>query len=153
MLAEMNSACYYDGMNLNLIIKEAIAKGAAHTVRKPMASVRHDIAAIKKQMMVLRRTVRELQRTVGTRSVEVTAVAGETELKRKRRPTGSGIRKLRQKLGLTQAQFGKLLGVSSLSVSKWEGAKGPVSMRLRALIAIRKARGLGKREAQKAVQG
>lgn len=140
-------------MNLNLILKEAIASGAARTVRKPMASVRHDVAALKRQVAVLNRTVRELQRTVGKKPAALPEPdAAGAELKRKRRPTGDGIRKLRQKLGLTQAQFGKLLGVSSLSISKWEGTTGPVSMRLRTLVAIRKARGLGKREAQKALQ-
>ena len=38
--------------------------------------------------------------------------------------TGLAIKKLREKKGLTQAQLGDLLGVSSKAVSKWETAKG-----------------------------
>jgi len=59
---------------------------------------------------------------------------------------------MRTKLGLTQAQFGKLLGVSSLSVSKWERTQGTVTVRNRTLVALRRARGLGKREALKSLQ-
>ena len=140
-------------MNFNSALKEAIAKGAAHTVRKPMASVRHDVAALKRHVAELRRTVRDLQRMVGRKPAGQVADAGEIELKRKRRPTGDGVRKLRTKLGLTQAQFAKLLDVSSLSVSKWERTKGSVTVRNRTLVALRKVRGLGKREALKALQG
>ena len=97
--------------------------------------------------------MRELQRGVGKKPAALAADAGEVELKRKRRPTGAGIRKMRASLGLTQAQFGKLLGVSSLSVSKWEQVQGAVTVRNRTMVALRKVRGLGKREALKAVQG
>lgn len=34
--------------------------------------------------------------------------------------SGAEIRQLRQQLGLTQAQFGQLLGVHSLTVARWE---------------------------------
>ena len=140
-------------MNLNSIIKDAIAKGAGRIVRKPMAAVRHDVAALKRQVAELRRAVRELQRAVGRKTDNLVEADDSVEVKRKRRPTGDGIRKMRAKLGLTQAQFGKLLGVSSLSVSKWECTEGPVTVRNRTLVALRKARSLGKREALKALQG
>jgi DNA-binding transcriptional regulator YiaG len=140
-------------MNFNSLIKEAVAKGAARTVRKPMAALRHDVAALKHQMAALRRTVRELQRVVARKADGLVEAESTVEVKRKRRPTGDGIKKMRTALGLTQSQFGKLLGVSSLSVSKWERAKGPVTVRTRTLVAIRKARGLGKREALNALQG
>ncbi len=38
--------------------------------------------------------------------------------------TGSTIKKLREKKGITQAQLADVLGVSSKAVSKWETAKG-----------------------------
>ena len=140
-------------MNVNTFFKEAIAKGAFRVVRKPMASVRHDVAALKRQVAELRRTVRELQQATGRKAAAQGEVAETVEMKRKRRPTGEGIRKMRTKLGLTQAQFGKLLGVSALSVSKWERTPGAVTVRVRTLVALRKVREFGKREALKALQG
>ena len=138
-------------MNLNSILKEAIAIGANRVVRKPLASVRHDVAELKRQLAVVRRIVRELQRVAGRQPASLAEAEGSLELKRKRRPTGAGIRQMRKKLGLTQAQFAKLLGVSSLSVSKWERTKGPVSVRVRTMVALRKARGIGQRGALKAL--
>lgn len=140
-------------MNFNSLLKDSIAKGAARMVRKPMASMRHDVAELKRQLAVLRRTVRELQQASDRKAAAQGEVAETVELQRKRRPTSAGIRKMRTKLGLTQAQFGKLLGVSSLSVSKWERTQGTVTVRNRTLVALRKARGLSKREAVIALQG
>ena len=122
-------------------------------VRKPMASMRRDVAELKRQVSELRRVVRDLQRTTVRQVVAEPAGDEGADIKRKRRPTGDGIRKMRTKLGLTQAQFGKLVGVSALSVSNWERTAGAVTVRTRALVALRKVRGLGKREALKAVQG
>jgi len=51
----------------------------------------------------------------------------------------------RQKLGLSAADFAKLIGVSSLSVYKWE--KGQTRPRRAQLEAIASVRGIGKREA------
>ena len=51
----------------------------------------------------------------------------------------------RQRLGLTAAQLAKILGVSQLSVYKWEG--GQARPRAKQLAAIATLRGMGKREA------
>ena len=140
-------------MNFNSFLKDAIAKGAGRVARKPMAAVRHDVAALKRQVAELRRLVRDLQRVVGRKTDSKVETESTVEVQRKRRPTGDGINKMRTKLGLTQAQFGKLLGVSSLSVSKWERTQGAVTVRNSTLVALRKVRGLGKREALKILQG
>ena len=38
--------------------------------------------------------------------------------------TGTTIKRLREKNGMTQAQLGEILGVTDKAVSKWETAKG-----------------------------
>ena len=38
--------------------------------------------------------------------------------------TGSTIKNLREKKGITQAELSEILGVSSKTVSKWETGKG-----------------------------
>ena len=57
---------------------------------------------------------------------------------------------LRAKLGLTQAELATLLGVSYLSVHKWEGGKAqPRAVQLQKIAAVMK---MGKREAAKQLQ-
>lgn len=56
-----------------------------------------------------------------------------------------GFASLRKKLGLSAQEMAKLLGVSALSVYKWESGKAtPRSSHLPAIAAVRK---LGKKEA------
>lgn len=112
-------------------------------LKKAVAGYRHEIASLKKRMQDLERQVK---RTGGGRQV---ARAASTD------KGGEGSQQLRfsphrfaaqrKKLGLSAADFAKLLGVSSLSVYKWESGK--TRPRRAQLEAIAAARGLGKREA------
>ena len=61
--------------------------------------------------------------------------------------TGKGVKALRKRLGLTQAQFGKLAGVSVPTVVNWEGAPGKVNLRKAAAGKLQGLRGIGKRQA------
>lgn len=128
-------------MNLNKALTETITKGAAKATRKPIAALRGDVADLRRQILELKRLVRDLQKA----SKPAPAAAKPVRI----RPTGKMVRKLRQRLGLTQAGMGRLIGVSSLSVSKWELSPGRVRLRQRTLAALAKVKGMGKREAMK----
>ena len=56
----------------------------------------------------------------------------------------------RDKLGLSAADYGKLVGVSGLTIYNWE--KGESSPREKQLLAWGEIRGLGKREAVKRLE-
>lgn len=59
--------------------------------------------------------------------------------------SAKGFTKLRQRLGLSAAAMGTLLGVTAQSVYKWEDGKArPRATQLQAISAVRK---MGKREA------
>ena len=64
----------------------------------------------------------------------------------------SRIRALRKRLRLTQAEFGKLLGVSGKSVALWEGKQGRLKLQQRTRAAIVAARKLGAREARRKLE-
>lgn len=68
--------------------------------------------------------------------VRVTAMSVPPE------PTPGYIRTLREALGLTQVEFGKRLGVDSMTVSRWErGAVKPSPAAVKALDRLRREAG------------
>lgn len=134
----------------------------AQEFKKATASHGREIAALQRRIDSLERLVVALR---GKRSLAPGA-HGPQGSKRLRRPpraahrvagdapgeegpvlrfSAKGFTKLRQRLGLSAAAMGALLGVTAQSVYKWEDGKArPRSTQLQAIAAIRK---LGKREA------
>ena len=72
----------------------------------------------------------------------------DTEEGKKGRFTSRGIRGLRKKLRLSQADFGKLMGTTPHAVYLWEKKEGALSLRDKTKAAILSIRGLGAREAR-----
>ncbi len=139
-------------MNFNRLLKDAIAQGSSRAVRSPLAALRHDVASLKKQVAALRRTLRAVQKTATRTPAPAAEVAGGKSTQTVRiRPTGPMVRRLRQKLGLTQAEFAKLTDVSSLTIWKWERAPGRIVLRRRTSDQLLAVRGMGKRQAKAAL--
>lgn len=134
-------------MNLNAVLVDAITKGAGRVTRKPIAALRRNVSELKRQVAELRRL---LQAVHNQPRAATTAAPDADAVKPSRiRPTGPMVRKLRANLGLTQAEFAKLAGVSGLTVYKWEKSAGRINPRGRALAGLAKVMGMGKREAKK----
>jgi DNA-binding transcriptional regulator YiaG len=113
------------------------------SLRKAVAFYRHEIAALKKR---LAQVEKDVKRSGRRRGPEVAPVETQTEVGgRQLRFSATRFAAQRKKLGLSAADFAKLLGVSSLSVYKWESGK--TRPRRAQLQAIAAARNLGKREA------
>jgi DNA-binding transcriptional regulator YiaG len=73
------------------------------------------------------------------------------EASKKARLTSKGIRRLRKKLGVSQANLAKLLGASTQTVHMWETKKGPLRLRENTLAALLSARDMGAREAKRRI--
>jgi hypothetical protein len=140
-------------MNLNAILGIAITKGAAKVARKPIAALRADVGELKRQVAELKRLLRAVQKVARQCAAPAPAPEAEDGNVPGIRPTGPMVRKVRARLGLTQAEFAKLAGVSSLTISKWEGAAGRIMLRNRTLAAFAAVREMGKREARQALAG
>jgi DNA-binding transcriptional regulator YiaG len=140
-------------LNINKALTDAISKGASKITRTPIAALRRDIAGLKREVAELRRHVSALQKGGQRKAVAAPDSEAETSTPTRIRPTGPMVRKLRARLGLTQVEFAKLAGVSGLTVSKWETAKGRITPRRRTLEALAKVKVMGKREAVKALAG
>lgn len=136
--------------NIANVLKAEIARVArkelradTDSLRKAVVLYRHEIAALKKR---LAQVEKDLKRSGKSRSGPDTAARIPAQ------PTGRNLRfsatrfaAQRNKLGLSAADFAKLLGVSSLSIYNWESGK--TRPRQAQLEAIAAARSLGKREA------
>lgn len=116
-------------------------KGAVDPLRKANAGYRREIAELKRQVAALQKEQRSASKA--TRAAPVSAAKPETAT----RFQAKGLRSLRARLGLSAAEFGRLVGASAQSVYNWETGKAvPRAAQQAALVAVR---GLGKREAAK----
>lgn len=110
-------------------------------LKKSVSTYRREIAALKKRIAVLERGSKS-----GTRRAErADQVQEEGNTNTQLRFSAARFAAQRKKSGLSAAKYAKLLGVSSLSVYKWEN--GQTRPRRAQLEAIAAARNLGKREA------
>lgn len=137
-------------MNIAAALKAEISrvarkeiKGSSQVLRKSSAQYRTDIAALKRRVAELERLIGRLSKGRGKADHLATGEVndGNTNL----RFRAGGFATLREKLGLTAAQMGLLLGVSGQSVYKWEQGKSqPRDSQLPAIAAVRK---MGKKKA------
>lgn len=112
------------------------------SLRKASVQARKDIAELKRRIAKLQVELKRLLRPLPT-SVPPSVTGAEK---------GKGIRfrtkgliSQRERLGISAADFGKLIGVTGVTVYNWEhGAAKPRDAQLTALAALR---GVGKREA------
>lgn len=122
------------------------AKKAVEPVRKPVVQTRSAIAELKRRVDALEHQVKILQGACAE-APPAAEVAPERPAE-KGWITGKGVRGLRQSLGLSQAQFASLVGVSPNSVYKWESHKGMLQLRRVTKAALLQARGMSAREAR-----
>lgn len=110
-------------------------------LRKASAQFRRAIAELKRQASKLKSDVARLERRVGKDVASQTAEAESAKV----RFTAKGVGSHRRRLGISAADYGKLIGVTGHTIYMWEhGASRPRRAQLTALAAIR---GLGTREA------
>ena len=135
--------------NIGALLKQEIVRLArkesraeVQATKKASAQHRRHIAALKRQVTTLERQVALLQRRTLDRSQPAGTKVGPQKL----RFVAKGLKSQRSRLGLSAADYGKLVGVSAQSVYNWE--QGNASPRPEQLTLIAAARNLSKREAQ-----
>jgi len=113
------------------------------STKRATAHYRRDIAALKRLVKLLTTRLSYLEKH-NSGAVPAPA-AGEPPANTRFR--ADGLRSHRARLDLSAKDFGRLVGVSGLTVYNWEAGKSrPRKRQLAALIAIR---GIGKRDAEK----
>ncbi|HEY4364921.1 MAG TPA: hypothetical protein VGN17_28410 [Bryobacteraceae bacterium] len=143
--------------NLSNVFKDQMARIAnrqinrqGKVVRKLLAQHRRDLAALKRQIAQLTRAVgflgkQERRRVGSSPGVVAAASTGVGAAGDRLRFRADGLKTHRAKLGLSAADYGKLVGVSGLTIYNWEAKKAKPQKAQVAKVAT--VRGLGKREA------
>jgi len=119
-------------------------KSDIDALRKSLAARRSEIVALKRQLKALGAQIKQAVKATSGSRPKVAAPATPADA-RKVRFSAKRFAAQRAKLGITQLQMSKLLGVSALSVFKWE--TGKARPRMAQLLKIQEVRSLGKREA------
>jgi DNA-binding transcriptional regulator YiaG len=142
--------------NIASVLKEEISrvarkelKSQLDPLRKAVSAQRRDIAALKREREALQRELRALKKRLGTDRAPVAADKQEGSA-RQIRFSPVWLRKHREKLGLSQQQYGALVGVTGNTIWNWEtGNATPRAAQRERLSAVR---GIGKRAAQEALE-
>ena len=112
-----------------------LAEGAHRNATSAgFAALRRQVTALERQLALVRRRG------------AVSAPPTTSESPQKIRFVAKGLKSQRARLGLSAADFGRLVGVSAQSIYNWE--QGHATPRASQLAVLASRRGLGKREAQ-----
>jgi DNA-binding transcriptional regulator YiaG len=136
---------------IEMAIKEAIDRGARRHIRQVATPLRREVrrlrqlvAGFRKDLAALKATAAQWERT--TNQTSWTATVSD-EAAKAARLSARLIRKLRTRLGLSQAALGRVVGVTGTAVVEWErGRAEPSGERRKAIVALR---GLGRRDVKR----
>lgn len=135
--------------NIASVLKEEIARISRKEARQVVEPLKKQIAVQRKQLAQLRSERADLRRELAARPKRASSAANDAEASEQQRParfSAAGLRSMRARLGLSAADFGRLLGTSGQSIYNWEQEKTrPRQMQLQKIAGLR---GIGKREAK-----
>jgi len=135
--------------NVAAVLKEEIVRLARKAARRQTSALkrasaqyRKDMAEMKRRLSDLQHKVSPLQKQVSRRvSFQVPEVNAERV-----RFTAKGLRSRRKRLGLSAADYSKLVGVTGQTIYSWENETSrPREQQVAVIASLRR---LGKREAQ-----
>jgi DNA-binding transcriptional regulator YiaG len=139
--------------NLGKVLKSEIARISRKEIKTAIGEIGKSHTGLKKIVTDLKKRVASLEKENKRLAADSRKRQAEHPEKRheeggKARLTSKGVRSLRSRLGLTQADFAKLLGATTHSVHLWEKKEGPLRLRDNTRVALLSIRRLGAREAR-----
>lgn len=137
-------------MNIASLLKSEIARVSRKEVRTELQALKKTTTRLRLDNADLKRRLADLERLVqqlGKGGAKTASAAGsQDKAGTVARFSGKGLAAQRKRLGLSAADFGKLIGVSGASVYNWEeGKTRPRSTHMPGIAAIR---GMGRKEAR-----
>ena len=140
--------------NIAAVLKDEIRRLAKREIKASTSSTKGAVAQY-------RRDIAKLKRQMQTQGKEIAFLKVQERKRLGQAPTAEepvdgirfsarSVRAQRQRLGLSQPDYAKLVGVSAMTIYNWEAGKSrPRNEQLAALVAVRK---LGKREAMQKLE-
>lgn len=137
--------------NVQAVLRQEITRLARREVRAELEATKKAVSKYRSEIAELKRRSQELERRVGylesreAKRLKAKPVKGKPP--KGTRFSADGLKARRTKLGLSQAEYAKLVGVSASTIYNWEsGSTKPAGKHLATLVALRQ---LGKREARR----
>jgi DNA-binding transcriptional regulator YiaG len=135
--------------DLATILKEEIRRLARKEIKAQTGGTKQSVAHYRMEIAGLKRKLREQDKKIAFLEAEERKRLGKPETARGAldgvRFSARSVKAQRRRLGLSAADYAKLVGVSGLTIYNWEqGKTRPRQEQLAALVAIRS---VGKREA------
>jgi len=133
--------------NIASVLKEEIMRLARKELRTETENLKKASAIYRSEIAALKRRAATLEKQIGQLGKKVVGKAESEEgtgLEAKVRFSAKGLNSKRQKLGLSAAEMGSLLGVSAQTIYNWEaGTTRPRGPQVAAIAALR---AMGKRQ-------
>ena len=139
-------------MDIKQVLNDEIRRLARKEIKAAVNPLVAAVSALRKQIAEQKRQIAALEKRCAvpeTDAPPVAAIADDGDYKQVRL-NAAGILRLRTKLGLTQGEFAKVLGVAMHTVSVWE--QGRRTPRHTHKVRICALRGIGKRELKKMLE-
>jgi DNA-binding transcriptional regulator YiaG len=139
--------------NIGIVLKEEISRLSRREVRTHVKATKNATAQHRRHIAALKRQVTKLVRQVSLleqRVLRAPPVAPVDSTTKRMRFVAKGLRSQRDRLGLSAADYGRLVGVSAQSIYNWE--RGLASPRREQLMSLAAFRVVNKREAQARLQ-
>ena len=135
---------------LAVALKEEIRRLARKEIKASTGATSQAVAQFRREIAKLKRQSRELERKLAFLEAQERKRLGMPEPANGAddgaRFSARSVKAQRRRTGLSATNYGKLVGVSGLTVYNWEHGKSrPRKEQLASLLAVR---GLGKRQAQ-----
>lgn len=136
-------------VNVSVVLKDMICRLAKKEIKRQASSTKQAVAQHRRDIARLKRQVRDQQKEIGFLKTQEGKRLSQPQAKE---APGEGLRfsarsvkAQRKRLKLSAADYGKLVGVSGLTIYSWESGKSrPRKAQFAGLVAVR---GIGKREA------
>lgn len=135
------------------LLKTEIVRLSKKTIRQALAPLQRSSTAHRREMAALKRQIAGLERSIASLQkdrAKQDRAAPPDQSPTPHRFVAKGLRTLRSRLGLSQEDFGRLVGVSAQSVYNWE--RQTSRPRPAQLAAIASVRSMGKREARQKLE-
>ena len=143
--------------NIAKILKDEIARIAKHESKVAVSKPKKTSIANTKTLVAIKRRLIQIEKSLNVIQKAMQSCSSQAPVEpegKKEWLSGRGIKALRRKMRVSQAQFAKLIGMNPIAVVRWEKQRGKlVFKKSDTLGKILALRGVGVRGAQERLKG